>query len=237
MATASQIADLITTGIRGPTGPEDVALYTGTILSWDTLTGLNSVLINGTAIPNLKSIQPGIAARYTVGDSVIVARKQTQYFILGKVAAPGGAAASAPAGNTVGTAVLQPDSAGAFIDLTGSPGPSVTTFIGSNKACLILWNFKYAGFQSTVEMAFETTGATNLAPAAFTAMSITAGFTSSVAPTQTQFQTASGFYLMGNTAMQAAGLTTFTSKYKVFHGTPGPTQAQVSQRSLTVIPL
>lgn len=237
MATASQIADLITTGIRGPIGPEDVALYTGTILSWDTLTGLNSVLINGTAIPNLKSVQPGIAARYSVGDSVIIARKQTQYFILGKVAAPGGAAASAPAGNTSSPIVNQADTAGAFVDLTGSPGPSVTTYIGSNKACLILWNFKYAGFQSTVEMGFETSGATNLVPGAFTSMTITAGFTTTVAATQTQFQTAAGFYLMGNTVMQAAGLTTFTSKFKVFHGAPGPTQAQISQRSLTVIPL
>lgn len=237
MADAAEIAALITAGMRGPTGGEDIAIHTGTILAWDSVSGANSVLINNAAIDNVKSVQPGIAARYSQGDTVVVIRKQTQYFILGKVAAPGGAAGSAPAGNTVGTFVDQADTAAAWVDLTGSPGPSVTTYIGSNRAALILWNFKYDGFQANAEMGWEISGANVMAPGSFPATSILAGFSTSVAPTMTQFQTASGFYLAGNTFLTNSGLTTFTSKYRVTRFSPGPTQCRISQRSLTVIPL
>lgn len=234
---AAQIADLLTQGIRGPSGAEDAGFHTGTILSWDSTTGLNSVLVNNTALTNLKAVQAGIPARYSVGDTVMIVRKQTQYFILGKVAAPGGGAGSAPVGNTIGTPVNQASTGGSFVDLTGSPGPSVSTYIGSNRAALILWNFKYDGFQSTVEMGFEVSGANTMAPGAFGSTTVVAGFTSSVAPTYTTLSTPAGTYLMGNSVLLSAGLTTFTAKYKVTTGTPGSVQANISNRSLTVIPL
>lgn len=234
---AAQIADLLTQGIRGPAGPEDVALHTGTILAWDAVTGLNSVWVNNTALSNLKAVQSGIPARYSVGDTVLIVRKQTQYFIFGKVAAPGGGAGSAPVGNTTPAMVDQADSAGAWVDLTGSPGPTVSTYIGSNRAALILYGFKYDGFQSSVDMGWEISGANTLAPGFFGSTTITAGLTSSVASTYTQLASPSGSYLMGNSVLLNQGLTTFTSKYRVTRGTPGATQARISQRSLTVIPL
>jgi hypothetical protein len=90
VATASEIADLITAGMRGPTGAEDAAWHTGTVLSWDESSGVNSVLVGGTAIPNLKTVQAGIGIQFQPGDTVMIVRKQTQYFVLGKETAPGG---------------------------------------------------------------------------------------------------------------------------------------------------
>lgn len=237
MATAMEIAALLTAGLQGPTGGEDIALHTGFVKSWNKQTGLNVVTVNGVDLTNLKSLQGGIPATYAAGDSVIIMRKQTQYFILGKVAAPGGAAGSAPAGNTVGTLVDQADSAGAWVDLTASPGPTVSTYIGSNRAALILWGFDYAGFQSVCEMGWEVSGANTLAPGALNNVAAKASFTSSVAPQYTMSQTIGASYLMGNTVLTNSGLTTFTAKYKVTRGTPTPVQSRISARTLTVIPL
>ncbi len=233
---AIQIADLITAGTRGPTGGEDVAIHTGVILSWDPVSGANTVLVNNSAIDNLKSVQPGLAARYSAGDTVVVIRKQTQYFILGKVAAPGGAAGSAPVGNTLST-VNVPSTGGVFTDIPGSVGPSVTTYIGSNRAALVLFGFRYNGFQSIVEMSFEISGATVLPAASYTGETCSAGFTSTVAPNITMVNTCSASYLAGASVLLASGLTTFTAKYKCTLGTPTPTQATITDRTLTVIPL
>lgn len=237
MSTAMEIAQLLTQGSQGPTGGEDIALHTGVIKSWDKLTGLNVVTINGVDITNIKALQGGVAAQYSVGDAVIIVRKQTQYFIMGKVAVPGGAAGSSPVGNTTANLVSQGDTAGAWVDLTGSVGPTVSTYIGSNRAALILWGFDYAGFQSTAEMGWEISGANTRAPGFVNNTSVKTGFTSSVAPTTTMYNTVGGSYLMGNTVLLAPGLTTFTAKYRVAIGTPGPTQCNISSRTLTVIPL
>lgn len=237
MATAIEIAQLLTQAAAAPTGGEDIALHTGVVKAWDRVTGLNTITINGVDVLNLKSLQSGIANAYAVGDSVVLMRKQTQYFILGKVAAPGGAGGSSPVGNTVATSVDQADSAGAWVDLSGSPGPVVSTYIGSNRAALILWGFDYAGFQSVCEMGWQVSGANTLAPGTFNNTSVKAGQTSSIAPQYTTTLTASGTYLMGSTVLLNPGFTTFTAKYRVVRNTPTPQQSRISARTLTVIPL
>ncbi len=193
--------------------------------------------VNNTALSNLKAVQSGLPARYSVGDTVLIVRKQTQYFVFGKVAAPGGGAGSSPVGNTVGMSVDQADTAGAWVDLTGSAGPSVSTYIGSNRAALILWGFDYSGFQSSCQMGWDITGANTIGPGSLNNQIVFASLTSSVAPQYTMSQTVGAAYLMGNSVLLNQGLTTFTAKYKVSRGTPGPTQARISSRTLTVIPL
>src|SRR5690349_10407042 len=90
MANAAEIADLLTAGIRAPEGPEDIAAHTGTVQSWNSVDGTNVVTINGVDVPNLRSLQAGgIPASYLPGDTVMVMRKQTQYFVMGKVSAGG----------------------------------------------------------------------------------------------------------------------------------------------------
>lgn len=237
MASAAEIAALLTQGTQGPTGGEDIALHTGVVKSWDRMTGLNVITVNGVDLLNLKSLQGGVANAYASGDSVVIMRKQTQYFILGKVAAPGGAAGSSPVGNTVVTAVNQGDTAGVWSDLTGSVGPTVSTYIGSTRNALVLWGFDFNGFQATAEMGWQVSGANTIAPGAFNNTSVKTGFSSSVAPTITLFNTVSGTYLMGNTVLLNPGLTTFTAKYRVTRFTPTPTQSFIGNRSLTVIPL
>jgi hypothetical protein len=100
MANASEIADLITRGIKGPQGPEDSAFHTGIVRSWDVLSGANTVEVNGVILPNLKALTAGIGVRYSAGDTVVLVRKQTQFFIMGRVSAPGGSSGSAIRGRT-----------------------------------------------------------------------------------------------------------------------------------------
>src|SRR4051812_33968356 len=97
---AAEIASLLTAGMAAPSGPGGIAVYTGQIITWDRFSGLNTVLVNGVYLSNLRATQSGIPATYSKNDTVLVVRKSTQYFIWGKVAAPNQGAGSAPAGET-----------------------------------------------------------------------------------------------------------------------------------------
>jgi len=135
---AIQIADLITAGMRGPTGPEDAAFHTGVIQSWDESSGLNSVAINGVVLSNLRSVQSGIGVQYQVGDVVMVVRKQTQYFILGKVAAPGGSAANQIRYAEVST--LETTASTSYTDLATSGPIATNVYIPSSRRILLIVN-------------------------------------------------------------------------------------------------
>lgn len=135
MATASEIADLITQGMRGPTGAEDLALHTGVILAWDENSGTNSVLVGNTAMDNLKTVQPGIGLQYNQGDVVMVVRKQTQYFVLGKIAAPGGNNANQIQGQYVGASEATASTSKTTL---ATPGPKATVQIGSSGRALVM---------------------------------------------------------------------------------------------------
>lgn len=87
MADLDGIADLLSTGIKGPQGPDDSGYHTGIIRSWNNLTGANTVEINGVLLSNLRTLRAGITSQYNIGETVVVLRKQTQYFIMGRVAA------------------------------------------------------------------------------------------------------------------------------------------------------
>ena len=86
MSDPSQIADLITEGVRGTQGPKDSAYHTGIVRTWDNLTGANQIEVNGVILSNLRTLRAGITSQYNPGETVVLLRKQTQYFILGRVA-------------------------------------------------------------------------------------------------------------------------------------------------------
>jgi hypothetical protein len=96
MATAYEIADLLTQGLQGPTGADDSGWHVGQILTWSSTTGLNSVRINGATLTNLKALTPSIGTEYAPGQTVLIVRKQTQYFILGPVTTPGAVGSTPP---------------------------------------------------------------------------------------------------------------------------------------------
>lgn len=137
MATAMEIAQLIAGAARGPSGPEDVGLHTGVVLTWDESSGVNSVLIGNTAVPNVRSVQPGIGVQYQPGDSVMLVRKQTQYFVFGKISVPGGANANQIQYAEVST--QEATGSTSYTDLA-TVGPSLSINIGSSRRFLLLVN-------------------------------------------------------------------------------------------------
>jgi hypothetical protein len=142
MATASEIADLITQGMQGPMGADDSGWHLGLILSWDSATGLNSVLVNNATLTNLKALAPSIGTEYSRGQNVLIVRKQTQYFILGPVQAPGNVG-STPAKQVDAVGGTMSPAAGANVwrDLDGgaSLSPSFTVKLAPFQRCLFMW--------------------------------------------------------------------------------------------------
>lgn len=140
MATAAEIADLITMGVMGPQGADDSGWHLGQILTWDSSTGLNSVRVNNATLTNLKALTPSIGTEYVPGQSVLIVRKQTQYFILGPVQVPGALGSSPPTqidnvgGNITGAAGTWRD-----LDAGASVSPTMTVKLSPFQRCLFMW--------------------------------------------------------------------------------------------------
>lgn len=240
MANAGQIADLITQGVQGPTGDQDFSLVQGRIVSWDRLTGLNTVEVNGAFLTNVSALHTGIPTWFNAGDSVQLVRKQSRYFILGKVASPGNTAGSSVQFQTVGATIPnQGDTGGAWIAGDGL-GPNLDVYLGSSRAVLILWGANVQTRQTTVDIGWAISGATTLAPAAFNNTTVgrdmgnpTPGTGGTIA---IERYTVSGSYVMGPGAGLNAGLNTFSMRFKVGANASGAT-ANISARTLTLIPL
>ncbi|MEV6879784.1 hypothetical protein [Amycolatopsis sp. NPDC051128] len=148
-----------------PTGSSDLAHIQGEVLSWDEASGVNSVLVNGAAVSNLKVIQSGIGLQYSPGDTVMVERRMTQWYIVGKIGAPGGSnvnqikAAEVSATEITGSTT--------YTDLA-TFGPQLTINIGSSRRCLLMTGVRivcagtasnaYIGGSSTVNV----TGASDI---------------------------------------------------------------------------
>src|SRR6476620_380392 len=140
MATAAEIADLITAGVMGPQGSDDSGWHLGLILSWDSSTGLNSVRINNATLTNLKALTPSLGTEYHAGQTVLVVRKQTPYFILGPVQTPG-AVGSTPPKQADGDGGTFSGTTGTWRDLDAGASviPSFTVTLGQFQRCLFMW--------------------------------------------------------------------------------------------------
>jgi len=132
------IAALLVQGMQQQaTGTTDLGWHTGVIETWDELTGVNSVNINGNTFNNLKILSTGAVQPFQPGDVVGILRVKTQYFILGKVDAPGAGAGERIASNRVASLQNVPVG-GSMAPLANSPGPSVTMYIGSSRRVLVI---------------------------------------------------------------------------------------------------
>jgi len=247
MANAAQIADLLTAGMRGPQGAEDSAFYTGVVQTWDRTSGVNTVLVNGTVLSNVRSLQSGLPTWYVANDVVVVMRKQTQYFILGKIAAP-----TAGAGSGVKTAAAswQDDFAsgtdGTWIDnpISGV-GPTVTAYIGTNGACLVWWQCTvkietqtttFGNPSIEARVGWEVSGASTFSPGQFsgTALFHNVGSTNLANGQKVSIQsTISGFYpIFGLNP----GSNTWTMKYSTVKGLSTGT-ISFWQPAIAIIPM
>lgn len=233
MSTAMEIAQLLTEGTQGPNGGEDIALHTGVIKSWDESSGVNVVNVNGKDLTNLKTINAGIGVQYRPGDSVVIIRKQTQYFILGKVAAPGGNNA-----NLIKSAVVNSrQSTGSvnFGDLA-SVGPQVTLSIGSSRRALVFANSgvetptSVTGSYTGGWFTLAVSGASTIGPSGAATPFYAGGF---VSWQYDGIQTCSQTWLVTAADGLNVGANTFTLKYAA---ATASINAFFSGRALAVIP-
>lgn len=229
---AAQIADLLTQGIRGPAGSEDAGFHTGLILSWDEASQVNSVLVNNTAMTNLRTVQSGIGVLYQAGDTVMIVRKQTQYFILGKVSAPGGNNA-----NQIKSAVVntrQTTTSGSFVDL-GTVGPSVTASIGTSRRALVLANTGVdiavpGNFYGGGWFTLAVTGASTIVPSGLSTQFFAGGY-------MTYSPDFIGTYSQTWLVTASNGLNVGSNTFRLMYATATAGQAVAfSGRSITVIP-
>ena len=215
------IAALLVQGIQSQvSGTTDIGYHIGTVLSWDDITAANTIRINGNEFNNLRVITAGPAINIEEGDTVVVMRFQTQYFILGKVAAPGaGAAMRAVAGFEPGAVTAS------STDWADLGGPYVSTYIGPSRKALILVSCTTnCGDNAAGCMSFAISGATNQDPNGFRGTWLNpAGDRVAVSTTQVVFLS------------QADGLnqgqTTFSARYYADNGS-----AIFDTRSITVFP-
>ncbi|NBH01931.1 hypothetical protein [Amycolatopsis sp. SID8362] len=215
-----------------PPGGSDIAHYTGQILSWDELTGLNSVLVNGATVSNLRVIRGGIGLAYQPGDTVLIEKRMSQWYILGNVGAPGAGAA-----NQIGSAeVTTSETTGSttYTDLA-TPGPSLTVNIGSSRRCLLMVGARiscagtasnaYIGGSATANV----TGASNIPIVGTVSLGVLAQ-TSPVAGGVGTFTR--NFVLTAANGLNQ-GANTFTMQYRSNFASP---VCGFSERNITVIP-
>lgn len=236
MASLADIAALMTAGMAPPAGNSDIGFHQGVIQSWDDLSGVNTVLVNSSSIPNVRVINSGLGVSYTAGDVVGLLRFQTTYFIMGRIAAAGASAAQQVVSQQIDTYETTTNTG--WVDLA-TPGPTVSAFIGSTRRCLVLVTATISASGGSTPVyqggaaGFTVSGASSisadLSRAARAIQAVTS--TSGVGFTQTHSMTK----LLTASDGLNAGFNTFTSKYTM---EPGATVAVgFRYRNLTVIPL
>lgn len=223
-----------------PPGGADLYHYTGQILSWDESTGVNSVMINGAPVSNLRVLQSGIGVAYQAGDVVLVEKRMSQWYILGKVAAPGAGAANQIQSQTI--AAYETTGSAGYANLA-TYGPEVTINVGSSRRCLVL-----VGAYITSSGTIATNGALiggTASVAVSGASSIAHGQAYASAKWQCLVQYAGPVYGGGGTASAMgarlftasdglnSGTNTFTVQYKSDQSSP---LCGFQQRTLAVIP-
>lgn len=249
---AKAIGALLAQGAEPPQGPQDSGFYTGLVLSWDRLTGSNVIEIAGQTFVDLKSVQSTAigGAWYQAGDTVLVIRKQSQWFVLGKVTTVASGAASGFQSNTTGADVTM-NTSGSWADLTGASSltPEVSAYT-SEKGAIIIWTCTVgvdvrqdvapfpgvANPNLEANTTFQVSGAGSI-PAGFFAGQFTvtnlgylnnphANYGSNI------LQTTTGILAIGESSGLTRGLNVFRMKFKTTNGS-----ARFLWPGLNVIPL
>lgn len=216
MAGAYDLADLISfAGRFGPggnpaTGQADIGFHMGVVTAWNSSTGQNTLMVSGGVVNDIPVLSTADSIMLNVGDTVGLLRFKSTYFILGRIAPPGGGAAlrmrSAKASSDVQT------TSSSYVNLAG--GPALTdVYIGTSRRCLV---FVKASMQVAGDAAManiEVSGASAIAPDPAAPAFIGSG-------NSTQAVSASAMSMILLTAEDGLneGLNTFTVKYAVLNG-------------------
>jgi hypothetical protein len=169
--TPDVLAELVAAQHQAPQESAEIGYHTGVVQGWDQQTGANSVKIGGSAFVNLRCLTSGAGLLFAPGDTVVLMRLRTQYFILGRIAAPGaGAALSTRVGVAANLGGLADGSYGAWrnLDTGEATGPNVASvYVGPARRCLVTVTAEIrCGPFTDVYIGFEVTGATTI-PAAY----------------------------------------------------------------------
>ncbi|GAB3154293.1 hypothetical protein GCM10027258_57940 [Amycolatopsis stemonae] len=223
-----------------PPGGADLAHYQGEILSWDESTGLNSVKVNGSAVSNMRVLQSGIGVTYQPGDTVMVEKRMSQWYILGKVAAPGAGAANRIQSQTI--AANESTGSASYTDLA-TFGPSVSVYIGSSRRCLVLVSAFITMSGTTASTASFIGGTASVTVSGASTIGHNLAYASASLQTLVPFGrstfgaggsfSASGTRLFTAADGLAQGVNTFTVQYLSLQTSP---TCGFRQRTLTVIP-
>lgn len=231
---SADIAALLVQGMQQQaTGNTDIGWHTGVIETWDELTGANSIDINGSTFENLRVLSTGALQPFHPGDVVAIIRVQTQYFILGKIDAPGAGAGERIASDRV---AFESEIVSTVFDNapTGPAGPSVTMNVGTGGRVLVIHSAEFACFGATADpfsrawcyQGVALSGANVAAPETV----VTDAFAKLA-------WAAEGSYAATTLVTGLnPGQTTFTCKYRADKSEPD-LQISVNNRVLTVMPI
>lgn len=210
-------------------GNRNVGAHMGTVVAWDDTTGENTITINGNVFQNLRVLTTGALVAFAPGDVVMVQRVGTQYVVQGRIRAPGSSAGERIASSSVDLpGTFGPQGIG---DLPGSPGPSVTVYVGSARRVLIISSAAINISQANAAQHVAVTGASAIA--------------AGTKVRQAYLRNDDGGVVWGTVTQQTLltaddglkqGSNTFTCKYQI--GVVGAgTGAQIASRTLTVMPI
>jgi hypothetical protein len=247
VADNNQIADLLSNAMRTPEGPTDSAFYVGRILQYDTLTGTNVVEVQGNVFGDVRTLSSGIGLRYNSGDSVILIKKQTQWFILGKVGSVGGAAGSGLQ-SVQENFITNFGTSGVWADHPTGAKPVVTANIGSSRTALVFYrcnvkakagdhNIDASAYdpQCLVGISFAVSGASTIAPNVWAGQTVLLQVELSnmlgTGKVSGVLTTLAGFMPLTATQGLNPGLNTFTMKYNTAQ------TAEFQIGGITVVPL
>jgi hypothetical protein len=221
-----------------PPGGADLYHYQGQIVSWDESTGVNAVWVNGATVSNLRVLQSGVGLVYQPGDTVMIEKRMSQWYILGKVAAPGAGAANQIQAALIATS--ETTTSTSYADLA-TVGPSRTVYIGSSRRCLVTVSSTISSLANAGtsqgqwiggNASFTVSGASSIAPSSDFFVGGETWYANTSIPV--------GFYMGGSrtTVLTAArglnvGFNTFTMKYLALSANPG---CSFFDRTITVIP-
>lgn len=237
MASAHDIAALMIAGLTPPSGNGDIGFHQGVVLSWDELSGVNTLAVNNSTISNVKTLQSGVGISYFIGDVVGLLRFQSTYFILGKIGAPGGTGANQI--KSAAVAAFESTGSTSYTNLA-TGGPTATATIGSSRRCLVMLSATAIGLATASSStgqyiggtaSFDVSGASTIGAGAYYCGGQT-WYASTAAPTGIQIATSSVALLTSAQGLNP-GSNTFTMRYR---SVSSNTVASFADRSITVIP-
>lgn len=164
MAGVYDLADLITFGERfGPggnpaSGGGDVGFHMGTVTEWDSSTGENVLMVAGGTVSNVPVLSTADSIMLAPGDTVGLIRFKSTYFILGRIAAPGGGAALQT--RQAFTAAEVSTTNGSYTDLGGPVASDV--YVGTSRRAMVFVSSLMATGNAWAQATVTVSGASSI---------------------------------------------------------------------------